>query len=289
MDMGTMSKRIEHWILTFNRPKELNRLIKHLNDQMIAPGVFSNHPVCNSHNPDDVIDTVINTLNCGESNSWCARSWNTIFMKAFDYNTAGGTPPDGIVCIQDDTDIGTDYSVWLLENIKKYDFIWGPAGDQWFYISWDLFKKVGWWDERYIGCYCGDADWMKRVWHAAQETQEGVRRVSIIDTHNWGFGYNDCGLQQHVITTYESKTFSGNYVNQHWDFEKRAPATVRHSQALYRKKWGQDLDNNQPLVFNPVTKSLIGEIDWYPWFSRKHGFNHLYDDQLEDRSQPPTV
>jgi hypothetical protein len=258
------------WILTFNRPKELNRLVQHFNDQGAHPCVFNNHPVLQLY-PASITEKIItNSLNTEKSNSWCARSWNTALIQAF---VREGV--DRVICIQDDTDISPNFLDWLDEASKRYDFIWGPAGDQFFYITKDLFKKVGWWDERYIGCYCGDADWMKRVFHAADPS-----KVSIVDTHNWGFHHNDCGLMNHVITTYESKTFAGNYVNQHWDLEKRAPSTVRHSQAHYKRKWGQDLDNGQPLVYNSVTKPLIPEIDWYPWASNLLGFNDLYDAQL---------
>lgn len=266
---------VSTWILTFDRPAELNRLIKHLNQQSIVPNVFSNHPKAEIEKHLNVGQVVINTLNEPESSSWCARSWNNIFIKAFNKPAI----PTGIICLQDDTDVADTFGDWINEFYPRYDLIWGPAGDQFFYVSWELFKKTGWWDERYLGCYCGDAEWMRRCYLS----NHPVDRLSVVDTHNWGFVHNDIGLRNHIITTYESKTFSGCYENQHWDFEKRAPATVRHSQALYKKKWGVDLDINQPNWLHGALESKIGEIDWYPWFSKKHGFNDLYDSKLEGK------
>jgi hypothetical protein len=260
---------IPAFILTFNRPKELHRLVENLNIQGFPVYILNNYPKPLMQAEWDDSHIITNYLNSPESNSWCARSWNTLFQKAFDSGEY-----DRAIFIQDDTDIGPNFKEWIEDYHHNYDFIWGPAGDQFFYMTFDVFKAVGWFDERYIGCYCGDADFMKRIYLTWQKN-----RISVVDTHNWGFRHNDIGLQKHVITTYESKTFSGEYLNQHWDFEKRGIATVRHSQKHYFNKWGHDLDCNMPCVNFP--RMLMHEIDWYPWFSKKHNFNNLYDRFLD--------
>jgi hypothetical protein len=227
--------------------------------------VFSNHPkVVIDSNSEVYLRTkqvLINTLNSAESNSWCARSWNTMMMKAYEVD-------DEAIFIQDDTDIAEDFGNWLRQTKNIYDFLWGPAGDQFFYMKKSVFQSVGWFDERYIGCYCGDADYLKRVYMNYDRS-----KLSIEDSHNWGFTHNPTGISNKVITTYQSKTIDSNYDNQHWDFERRCKdnPTLKHSQGHFRQKWGVELDNNQPLI-NSLSRKMP-EINWYPWFTMKHGVN----------------
>lgn len=257
------------WILTFNRPHALTRLVKKLQDQGAVVNIFSNHPEIRSVGEPLRVngEVIINTLNSAESNSWCARSWNTMYMKCFDKHDEG-------VFIQDDTDISDDFVYWLSEQKKNYDFIWGPAGDQFHYIRKSVLQKTGWWDERYLGCYCGDADYVKRVY-----MRNDASRLSIDEEHNWGGRLNTCGLRDHVITTYEAKTIDPNYDNQHWQMERELSNSgrtdsnnpvLKHSQKHYRDKWGIDLDIGQSTFLHQNRQ--LSEIDWYPWFSKKHNF-----------------
>lgn len=256
--------KIATWILTFNRQTVLNRLIKNLNSNGIQPNVFSNHPQCFIENGNVVDRVVINTLNNEKSNSWCARSWNSIFIKAFVEDEV-----DAIICIQDDTDIRPTFRNVFLQEASKFDFISGPAGDQFFYITRDVVRSVGWWDERYIGCYCGDADYFKRVY-----LEHGNRaRISQKDSHNWGWSHNPSPLIDCIDTEYVTKTCQPNYENQHWALDKLANVnkTLLHSQDHYRKKWGADLDCGLPANVTGTTHQ-IAEIDWYPAFSSQLGF-----------------
>lgn len=245
--------KIAVWILTFNRPVVLNRLIRNLNNEGIQPNIFSNHPVCEY---EGVVDrVVINTLNNEKSNSWCARSWNSIFIKAFVEDKV-----DGVVCIQDDTNIRRGFLNELVKVTDDYDFISGPAGDQFFYITKDVVRKVGWFDERYIGCYCGDADYFKRVY-----LDYDRNRVSQIDTHNWGWVHNPSSLIDYIDTELGSKTCQPNYENQHWALDRMAKVnrTLLHSQDHYRRKWDCDLDCGRPANVTGTDK-IIPDIDWYP-------------------------
>ena len=252
------------WILTFNRPSALNRLVRHFGEQGFKSNIFSNYPTIelDKSNEQYLGSYVINSLNSPESNSWCARSWNTILMKAFDGED------DEAILIQDDTDIAPNFGRWIEDQKLRYDFIWGPAGDQFHFIRKSVLKKVGWWDERYIGCYCGDAEYVKRVYHTWDKS-----RISVEDSHNWGFVHNPSGVSQHIITTWDSKvTANPGYENQHWEFERinKCNPTLAHSQGHFRTKWGVDLDNNRPVIESWDRK--LPEIDWYPWFSKKHEF-----------------
>ena len=247
---------MQTWILTFNRPVALNRLVTELGRQGMRVNIFSNHPQLQlTEESHSYLDSyIINTLNSEDSNSWCARSWNTILMKAF-VNT------DEVVCLQDDTMVGPDFVSWINEQKKTYDFIWGPAGDQFFYLTKDVFKSVGYWDERYIGCYCGDADWMKRVYSSYD-----TNKISVVDTHDWGFRHNDCGVHQ-VVNTHV-KAIDPNYENQHEELERKASGTVICAQTHFINKWGRPLNGTGPV--NQNDERRLTEIDWYPWFTNKH-------------------
>lgn len=251
---------MQTWILTFNRPLALNRIITALGRQGIRSNIFSNHPdIYLSEESEKYVDKIIkNTLNSPESNSWCARSWNTIMMKAFEED-------EELVCIQDDTMVTDNFAEWLNVNKQKYDFIWGPAGDQFFFLRFNVLKTVGFWDERYIGCYCGDADWMKRVF-----MNYDTSKLSILDTHDWGFVHNDCGIIS-IINTH-AKSIDSSYENQHEELERKASGTVVCSQKHFIDKWGRALNGTGPVNQNDIRKMM--EIDWYPWFSRKHGFGN---------------
>lgn len=265
---------LQIWILTFNRPEALNRLIHDFGTKGYMVNVFSNHPKVQIAplNKGFINQVIINTLNSEESNSWCARAWNTCMMKAFDME---GT--EELILVQDDTDISEDFYDWFETERQKFDFMWGPAGDQWIYLTKAVLQKVGWFDERYIGCYAGDADFLKRVWIAWDRS-----RISVEDSHNWGFRWNESGISKHIITTYQSKTIDPNYENQHWQFERilgcggqtsETNPTIKHAQAHFRAKWGVELDNGKPVIES--TKRLMPEIDWYPWFSKKHNFERI--------------
>lgn len=244
------------WILTFNRPVALNRLISALGNQGTRVNILSNHPdlKLTEENTKYLNNYIINTLNFEESNSWCARSWNTILMKAF-------VQTDEVVCIQDDTMVGNNFCQWLNHYKQSYDFIWGPAGDQFFYLKKHILKNAGYWDERYIGCYCGDADWMKRVFMT-----NDPNRLSVVDTHDWGFVHNDIGVRN-VINTH-AKNADPNYENQHEELERKASGTVVCSQTHFKNKWGRYLNGTGPV--NQQDERFIQEIDWYPWFTRKY-------------------
>lgn len=254
------------WILTFNRPIALNRLITELGRQGIRSNIMSNHSVVQltEESKSYTDQVVVNSLNTDESNLWNARSWNSVFLKALQHTT-------DIACIQDDTFIHPEFATWLREWRKQYDFIWGPAGDQFYYITLDVLRKSGYWDERFCSPYCGDADFMKRVYHSGYDKN----RMSIEDTHDWGFVHNSIGIRQAIRTELQSKSIDPDYENVHWHMERIQPEdgrdrnkTLLRAQAYYQKKWGHVLNNNGPEVAT-YTPSLP-EIDWYPWATTKY-------------------
>lgn len=260
---------MQTWILTFNRPLALNRCVSAFKGWTDV-NIFTNHPDIGFteehgllHNQGK-LPILHNTLSDPESNSYCARSWNNIFLKAFKTEKE-------LICVQDDTDVrgGDLFRDLILANKDKYDLIWGPGGDQFFYVKRKVLQTVGWFDERYLGCYCGDADWLKRVWQ-----QYDRSRLSIYETHDWGFVHNDIGLGRYIPTDIQSKACDVTYVNQHHEIENKVGKRNRvleHSQAFYVSKWGHMLNGTGSINRNDVAPgSRLTEIDWYPWFTEKY-------------------
>ena len=259
------------WILTFNRPAALNRQIAAFG-RWTGVKIFSNHPEiqltsehAEFHKAGD-LPILYNSLSDPEATSYCARSWNNIFLKGF-------KDQDEMICVQDDTQINDweRFRDLILANKDRYDLIWGPGGDQFFYMKKKVLQTVGWFDERYLGCYCGDADWLKRIWQQYDRT-----KLSVYETHDWGFVHNDIGLGRFIPTHIQSKAIDANYVNQHHEIEQvvgvNTNRILEHSQAFYCSKWGHMLNGTGPISQNRFGSdgSLIAEIDWYPWFTQKY-------------------
>jgi hypothetical protein len=267
------------WILTFNRPKVLSRQVKLWGRVGFDVHVYSNYPEMRYEDNEtyDLIKSVhINSNSYKESNSYCARSWNNIFIKAF-----MNTEIDGVF-VQDDTECDDKTPQLIRDHRQDKDFIWGPAGDTFFYLKREVLKRVGWFDERYLACYCGDADFMLRTF-ISYYTGGEIDRISIEETHDWGWFTNPIGITKHIRWDLQSKCLDADYQNQHWELEKQPgnPALVQ-SQSHFKAKWGfpgNGINGIGPIAAQwnerlkdqqSSTPPYIQEIDWYPWFTAKY-------------------
>jgi len=257
---------MDTWILTFNRPAALNRQIASFSPWTDVK-IFTNHPdVQLSPGSHDLhtrgfLPILYNSLSDPEATSYCARSWNNIFLKAFKH-------VDEIICVQDDTHI-TDWEAirdLVLRGRERYDFMWAPAGDQFFYIRKKVIEKVGFFDERYGFCYAGDADFLKRVWMNYDKD-----RLSIVEKHDFGFSHNSIGFENYIPTDVGSKAIDCDYVNQHWAAEKLGQQNygILSAQKHWVDKWGHPL--NGVGSFTQFTSlPRFSELQWYPWFDSKY-------------------
>jgi hypothetical protein len=68
----------------------------------------------------------------------------------------------------------------------------------------------------------------------------GLGRLSIQESHPWGFIHNPCGLPYYVNTEMNSKTCDPNYENQHWAARKdrREPWSKKIASLIISRKWG---------------------------------------------------
>lgn len=255
---------MQAWILTFNRPLALNRQIYTFSSMGYDVYIYSNHPKVQiaTDNKDCVKQVIFNHIANENATSYCARSWNSIFINCFKTESEG-------IFVQDDTPISTNFKDTLLEATKKFDLIWGPAGDVFFYLKKAILKQVGWFDERYLGCYCGDADFLKRIWQGYDKN-----KLCIEETHDWGFIHNPIGLQNYIKNDLPSKGIDSTYNNQHHELENLSNINhvLQHSQNHFKTKWGTPGNgiNGIGSMINYTNSPLITEIDWYPWFTKKY-------------------
>ena len=256
------------WILTFNRPEALNRLIGNLNGCGFTNiNVFNNYPfplspTLTEANQERVNHVTTNYLNAPESNSWCARSWNSIYIKAFHEQQA-----KKLICIQDDCNVSSDFGKWLIDGSQKYDFIWGPAGDQFFYLTLDILKTVGFFDENFQGCYGQDSDMLRRVFHRYDKS-----KLSICESHPFGGDHNPLSnFRSYVLTDLHVKAIDSNYQNQHWELEKqKTNYALFRSQNYFKSKWGIGIDEKS---YKDYVPQLISEPIWYSWMMDKYNIN----------------
>lgn len=254
------------WILTFDREKALNRQIKYFGEEGVEVNVFSNHPEVNiwDDNKKYVKQVIVNNLSHEEANSYCARSWNNIFIKCFLDREI-----EGAIFCQDDTYFKKPGYVNLInQNYDKYDAIWGPLGDTTFFLKRQVIKKIGWFDERYLGCYCCDADYLNRIYKYYDRT-----RISVKEIHDWGFTHNPIGVEEYVEISMESRAADETYSNQHTSLLKDFGQSVMlYSQGHFKKKWntpGNGINGIGPIVSH-YNKQEITDINWYPWFTKKY-------------------
>lgn len=250
------------WVLTFNRPRVLNRIIGQLIEEGFSNiNILSNHPTVqiyqNYLDSGNVQSCIINSLNDEESNSWCARSWNTIFVKNFKHNNR-------LLAIQDDTTVRRGFGNWFTDNSARFDFMWGPAGDQWFYLTLKVLATAGWWDERYLACFCGDADFMRRVYYRYDQS-----KLSIEESHQWGFTHNPCGISNMVNNGDARPWIGGADCNQHEEIKIGGylDPLIAYTEGLYMSKWGHTI--NERINETPADCQMV-EVDWYPWFTKKY-------------------
>lgn len=253
------------WILTFNRPIVLNRQIETFGKAGFDVHIFSNYPEVQiaESNRDYVKEVVFNNLSDYEANSYCARSWNNIFIKCFKTQNEG-------IFVQDDTFCLESTGPFIEKNKDKYDLIWGPVGDTFFYMKKSVLATAGWFDERYLACYCGDADFLKRVWLSYDRN-----RISVNESHDWGFIHNDIGIGNHIPSAPQARSLDSCYVNQHDDNESKMGSNnymLVHSQGHFKAKWqtpGNGINGIGSMI-SYTSPPAFSEIDWYPWFTRKY-------------------
>jgi len=256
------------WILTFNRPRALNRQIEVFGKDGCDVHVMSNHPLVqiDKHLRPYVHKVVVNTLGDAESTAYTTRSWNAMFLKTFKQH-------DEAIFVQDDTLITQEALEIVRTQTHQFDLIWGPAGDQFWYMKKLILRQVGFFDERFsTGAFCGDADFLKRVWFQCDQS-----RLSIVEKHDFGFMHQDIGLSHLIPTDVGHKAIDSTYINQHQECQQKSgnDLWMQYAQELFLNKWGHRLNGTGPLTDHPSPPRWT-ELFLYPWFTKKYlGYDGL--------------
>lgn len=242
------------WIVTYNRPDELNANIRSLRESvgdLFQINVISNHTQVRLDEDYGNIRVIQNTLRPDESWGYLARNWNQCYYL-------GLAEHENILVSQDDMVYRPGW-LELINSCERYDFYSAPIGDLAHLTSRAAFLAVGWWDERFVGIDYQDYDYLNRVHNRIPQSS------SVVD-RGLELSWNDIGLCDHWIG--HGNKGSGdrprgdhkahNRMNRHWYGAKRGLDVSNNPRCHKDKRWR---DINIP--------SVIPEIDWYPWFTAK--------------------
>lgn len=250
------------YIVTYDRPQSLNSSIRgYLETIPFTPkiNVISNHSRC-------VIDAELqkyvtvtyNNMRPDESWGYLTRSWNQCFQFGFVHH-------EWILCSQDDVIVKPGW--FELVNSTGYDFYLAPLGDTRFLLNRSAFRRIGWFDERFVGIGWHEHDYIMRVLNLLPET------ASIVDDHYYQpIKHNSIGLEQYWIQPDleqdEKVSKRGGEIS---NFEALLPRI-----SYYQSKWG--VLPCHKMVGIPVSE-LPREIDWYPYISGKYSFLRITNPQ----------
>lgn len=233
-------------ISTHNRPVPL-RVTKRLWAESCpdyrAMLVIGNHPH-DMHGEPPARGFVIPTGRVPQHPGCMAKTWNLAMQWAF-----ADPEVEWLLCSMDDVGVKPG---WLdLVNQHAFDFYLAPCGDLVFLFNRRVFRRVGWFDERFPVIGFQEWDWEARVLYAM-----GRDRCMFEDGHGWNI--NAIGLHNYWLHTGDlcptGRDTSYQERNKAWLLEKWHRRDVREFVHM--------MANGGP------TAPLPNEIDWYPWFKR---------------------
>lgn len=188
--------------------------------------------------------TVLQTPRVPEHPGCMAKTWNLAMQWAF-----GDPEVEWLLCSMDDVAVREG---WLPRvNDHAYDVYLAPCGDLVFLFNRRVFRRVGWFDERFPVIGFQEWDWEARVLRAM-----GRDRVMLEDGHGWNINpiglHNDWMHTGDLCPTFRDTSYQDR--NERWLLTKWAMRDPR-----------QFVDMMASGVVGP---SSLPEIDWYPWFKR---------------------
>lgn len=160
---------IKIFIITYNNDKILNRclkslfnsdFIKHKNTQV---NIINNYSKININ---DEFKNKINIINNECRGDYFEPNLAQNFNQAIIHGFKSLINPDTEFVVHTHNDI-VFYKKWvenLLECSKKYNFIVGSIGDQFVAYKVNAIKKIGLWDENFIGLCHKEADYYLRAY-----------------------------------------------------------------------------------------------------------------------------
>ena len=264
------SENFSVWIVTYNRPKDLNNTIKYLRNSMpedIEINVVSNHSNVELFEDYTNLNVYKNNMRPDKSWGYLTRSWNQCYYMGLDKT-------EYIMCLQDDNKILPGWFE-LINEFNTYDFYSAPVGDISHIASRNSFLKVGWWDERFIVSDLHDFDYINRVYHKMKDDS------SVVD-HGYAGTWNSIGLENYLVG-------SGNIADPGFKNYKDVTDALeerfdrprgdewihhRHNRLYFGKKRGLDYTGvvhcHKDSRWRDINlRPIVDELDLYPWFTSK--------------------
>jgi len=247
------------WIVTYNRPDALNQAISDFLEstpENVPINVISNHSKLNLFKDyGSRVRVWMNNLRSDESWGYLSRNWNQCFYLGLrDY--------EWILCSQDDVRVKKGW-IELIQQNPHYDFYTASYFDVVFMLNQSAFKKIGWFDERFIVMDYHDNDYLRRAYQKL-----GREKICAEDKHGWMLNGKFTGFINPInLSKYWIHSPEEGY-KQPDDHPRGRGKEVIHNRAntnfLY-EKWGAIIKiNHQELNL----KQRIPDIDWYPWFTK---------------------
>tara|TARA_B110000305_G_C19372738_1_gene605361 strand:+ start:155 stop:1108 length:954 start_codon:yes stop_codon:yes gene_type:complete len=161
-------KKIKIYIVTYKRTDVLNNTLENLFKSDFTEVENTEVNIINNHTNFNLDKKFINKVNILNnvlrpdwSNGNLAENWNQALLNGFrDLNN-----PDAeyIVTMQNDTVVDKNWCKNLLTMHKKFNFIVGKYGDNIVSYTPDAVKKIGIWDENFLGVQYKEADYWIRA------------------------------------------------------------------------------------------------------------------------------
>jgi len=249
--------RIKVFIVTYNRPELLDRLLCSIENSDLADNggevyIINNYgklrlPKFKS------VKILDNVCQPDFADGHLARNWNQALILGFKNLI---TPDaDIVVCLQDDTVVQPNFTSTLIEQHKRFAFISAGAGDELHSYTRQAVVHIGLWDERFNSIYHQEGDYFLR---AMRQNKRGIIEVSINDNQHKRL-WNELSVNP-LMPTVCAHVRGDQRIEAHSSIHA-------YNQSLIIKKWGAIVEKKY------LIKWEAGSSDWW---------DSLPDMQIED-------
>ena len=214
---------------------------------------FGLNEYCSSKN----IAVLHNELRPDFSTGHLARSWNQCLLHGF--KSLSSPDCDLLVLAQDDNLFLPNWSSYLIEKHKQYDFVGLGCGDQCHSYTANHIRNVGMWDERFCNIGYQEYDyWIRSFMYNRDRSSINDRCARII--HN---------PVENQVVDQSTKLIGGHRLDdRHLQSEKYHG----YSRAILNAKWGNveclSTQNGFVEYFSNMDCSRIPNFIYYPYFEK---------------------
>ncbi len=246
-------KNCKLWIVNYKRHNELIKTVDlWLNSfDFEEINIISNHSQLKVDIFQPNVREKINIFHNWHRHDWMigsiAQCWNLGMLHTFN-----NPYKEWVILSQDDNIIlkGWDETI----NNSNYDTYIAPHGDTIQILSFNTFKKIGWFDERFRTIGGPEADYLLRLIRNTPDS------ISVHDDHIWKMRHNLVGLEKYFFLQERNNNI----------LQTRTQNVEFSQQECFNRwieKWNIPVDELF-LSKNYHVKCNFREIDWYPSFTR---------------------